>query len=168
MEYDLSNQNCTEEAYSKYIKGSAEAVALMCLKVFTYNKKNQYNQMEPYAEFLGSAFQKINFLRDMREDYHTLNRVYFPNLDITEFDNTKKKIIEEDIAKDFANGLIGIKLLDKDARKGVYLAYKYYISLFRKIQKMDAKNILQKRIRISNIKKIMILIVAQIELKLGL
>ena len=166
MEYDLNNQNCTEESYSKYIKGSAEAVALMCLKVFTYNKKNQYNQMEPYAEFLGSAFQKINFLRDMREDYHTLNRVYFPNLDITEFDNTKKKIIEEDIAKDFANGLIGIKLLDKDARKGVYLAYKYYMSLFLKIQNMDAQEILVKRIRISNVKKIMIWMYSQIEIKI--
>ena len=132
------------------------------------NKKHQYKQMEKYAEFLGSAFQKINFLRDMCEDYHTLNRVYFPDLDIKEFDNTKKKIIEEDIAKDFANGLIGIKLLDKDAKKGVYLAYKYYIALFNKIQKTDANKILQKRIRVSNFKKILILITAQLELKLGL
>tara|TARA_B000000437_G_scaffold146871_1_gene107159 strand:- start:1083 stop:1925 length:843 start_codon:yes stop_codon:yes gene_type:complete len=168
MEYDLNNKNCTQESYSKYIKGSAEAVALMCLKVFTYNKKHQYKQMEKYAEFLGSAFQKINFLRDMCEDYHSLNRVYFPDLDIKEFDNTKKKIIEEDISKDFANGLIGIKLLDKDAKKGVYLAYKYYIALFHKIQKTDANKILQKRIRISNFKKILILIKAQLELKLGL
>jgi 15-cis-phytoene synthase len=166
MEYDLNNKNCTDKAYKRYIQGSAEAVGLMCLQIFTNNKKGQYQQLKPYAESLGSAFQKINFLRDMNEDFNTLNRVYFPNLDITTFSNTEKKIIEDDIAKDFANGLIGIKLLDKDAKKGVYLAYKYYMSLFHKIQKEDAENILKERIRISNIKKIMILISSQIELKL--
>lgn len=166
MEYDLNNKNCTDKAYKRYIQGSAEAVGLMCLQIFTNNKKGQYQQLKPYAESLGSAFQKINFLRDMNEDFNTLNRVYFPNLDITTFSNTEKKIIEDDIAKDFGNGLIGIKLLDKDAKKGVYLAYKYYMSLFHKIQKEDAENILKERIRISNIKKIMILISSQIELKL--
>ena len=166
MEYDLNNKNCTDKAYKRYIQGSAEAVGLMCLQIFTNNKKGQYQQLKPYAESLGSAFQKINFLRDMNEDFNTLNRVYFPNLDITTFSNTEKKIIEDDIAKDFANGLIGIKLLDKDAKKGVYLAYKYYMSLFHKIQKEEAENILKERIRISNIKKIMILISSQIELKL--
>ena len=166
MEYDLNNKNCTDKAYKRYIQGSAEAVGLMCLQIFTNNEKGQYQQLKPYAESLGSAFQKINFLRDMNEDFNTLNRVYFPNLDITTFSNTEKKIIEDDIAKDFANGLIGIKLLDKDAKKGVYLAYKYYMSLFHKIQKEEAENILKERIRISNIKKIMILISSQIELKL--
>jgi 15-cis-phytoene synthase len=166
MEYDLNNKNCTDKAYKRYIQGSAEAVGLMCLQILTKKKKGQYQQLKPYAESLGSAFQKINFLRDMNEDFNTLNRVYFPNLDITTFSNTEKKIIEDDIAKDFANGLIGIKLLDKDAKKGVYLAYKYYMSLFHKIQKEDAENILKERIRISNIKKIMILISSQIELKL--
>ena len=166
MEYDLNNKNCTDKAYKRYIQGSAEAVGLMCLQIFTNNKKGQYQQLKPYAESLGSAFQKINFLRDMNEDFNTINRVYFPNLDITTFSNTEKKIIEDDIAKDFANGLIGIKLLDKDAKKGVYLAYKYYMSIFHKIQKEDAENILKERIRISNIKKIMILISSQIELKL--
>ena len=166
MEYDLSNQNCNEQAYKKYIQGSAEAVGLMCLQIFTNNKKGQYQEFKPFAESLGSAFQKINFLRDMNEDYNTLNRVYFPSLDIKKFSNTEKKVIENDIAKDFAKGLIGIKLLDKDSRKGVYLAYKYYMSLFRKIQKTDAQNILRGRIRISNIKKMMILISSQIELKI--
>ena len=166
MEYDLSNQNCNEQAYKKYIQGSAEAVGLMCLQIFTNNKKGQYQEFKPFAESLGSAFQKINFLRDMKEDYNTLNRVYFPSLDIKKFSNTEKKVIENDIAKDFAKGLIGIKLLDKDSRKGVYLAYKYYMSLFRKIQKTDAKDILRGRIRISNIKKMMILISSQIELKI--
>jgi phytoene/squalene synthetase len=92
--------------------------------------------------------------------------VYFPNIDIKEFSNTDKKIIEDDIAKDFRNGLKGIKMLDKNAQKGVYLAYKYYISLFRKIEKMDAQDILEKRIRISNLRKIMILITSQITLKI--
>ena len=157
-EYDLSNKSCTEKTYKKYIQGSAEAVGLMCLQIFTSNKRGQYQKLKPYAESLGSAFQKINFLRDLNDDYNFLNRVYFPNLDINKFTNTEKKIIEDDIAKDFANGLIGIKLLDKDARKGVYLAYKYYIKLFDKIKKADAKNLLKKRIRISNVKKIILLI----------
>ena len=166
MEYDLTNQNCSEKDYKKYIQGSAEAVGLMCLQIFTYNKKGEYSKLKTYAESLGSAFQKINFLRDMHEDYNILNRVYFPNLDIINFSNHEKKIIEDDIAKDFTDGLIGIKMLDKDAQKGVYLAYKYYMSLFLKIQKLDAQNILEKRIRISNMKKITILIFSQIELKI--
>lgn len=166
MEYDLSRKTCTEKTYKKYIEGSAEAVGLMCLQVFTKNKTGQYQQLKPYAESLGSAFQKINFLRDINEDYNTLNRVYFPNLNITTFSNTEKKIIEDDIAKDFAHGLIGIRLLDKDVRKGVYLAYKYYMSLFHKIKNMHAQEILEKRIRISNAKKMMIWICSQIELKI--
>ena len=166
MAYDLSNQDCNQKSYKKYIKGSAEAVGLMCLQIFTYDKKGEYEKLKTYAESLGSAFQKINFLRDMKEDYSNLNRVYFPNLDITKFDNKKKKIIEADIAKDFNNGLIGINLLDKNARKGVYLAYKYYMNLFKKIQKTDAKNILETRIRVSNLKKALILISSQIELNL--
>ena len=166
MAYDLSNQDCNQKSYKKYIKGSAEAVGLMCLQIFTYNKKGEYEKLKTYAESLGSAFQKINFLRDMKEDYSNLNRVYFPNLDITKFDNKKKKIIEADIAKDFNNGLIGINLLDKNARKGVYLAYKYYMNLFKKIQKTDAKNILETRIRVSNLKKAIIKISSQIELNL--
>ena len=166
MEYDLTNKNCSEHAYKKYIQGSAEAVGLMCLQVFTHNKKGEYSKLKTYAESLGSAFQKINFLRDMHEDYNTLNRVYFPNLDITNFSNQEKKIIEDDIAKDFRDGLTGIKLLEKEAQKGVYLAYKYYMTLFLKIQKIEAQTILEKRIRISNMKKILILISSQIELKI--
>ena len=166
MEYDLTNQNCNEKSYEKYIQGSAEAVGLMCLQIFTHNKKGEYQKLKQYAQSLGSAFQKINFLRDMYEDYNGLNRVYFPDLDIKTFSNTEKKIIEGDISRDFSNGLIGIKMLDKDARKGVYLAYKYYTSLFRKIEKMDAQDILEKRIRISNLRKIMILITSQITLKI--
>ncbi len=138
----------------------------MCLQIFTHKKQGEYQKLMKYAESLGSAFQKINFLRDMNEDYNGLKRVYFPNIDIKEFSNTDKKIIEDDIEKDFTNGLKGIRMLDKDAKKGVYLAYKYYMSLFRKIEKMDAQDILEKRIRISNLRKIMILITSQITLKI--
>ncbi len=166
MEYDLTNKNCDDKSYKKYIQGSAEAVGLMCLKIFTYKKEGEYQKLKEYAESLGSAFQKINFLRDMNEDYNALNRVYFPNLHITSFNNSEKKKIEADITQDFAYGLIGIKMLDKNAKKGVYLAYKYYMCLFRKIQKIDAKKILKKRIRVSNIKKIIILISSQIEIKI--
>lgn len=164
MEYDLNNQNCDDKTYKKYIKGSAEAVGLMCLHIFSNKNNGQYKKLKKYAESLGSAFQKINFLRDLNEDYNSLNRVYFPKLNIAEFSNDQKKVIEDDIAKDFANGLIGIKLLDTEARKGVYLAYQYYMSLFNKIKKEDASNILKTRIRVSNIKKIMILITSLIKL----
>ena len=162
MEYDLSHKTCNEESYKKYIQGSAEAVGLMCLNIFTYNTKGQYSKLKPYAESLGSAFQKINFLRDLNEDFHSLNRVYFPNLNIKKFDNKVKKTIENDIEKDFKHALIGIKQLKKDARQGVYLAYQYYINLFVKIKKTDAKDILNTRIRVSNLRKIIILITSQI------
>jgi phytoene/squalene synthetase len=165
MEYDLNSQSCDDETYKRYIKGSAESVGLMCLQIFTNNNKGQYQQLKPYAESLGSAFQKINFLRDINEDYNSLNRVYFPDLDIENFNNIEKKKIEEDIEKDFADGLKGIKLLDIGSKKGVFLAYKYYMSLFHKIQQMDAQKILLQRIRISNIKKVMILILSQIQIK---
>ena len=167
MEYDLENTKCDEKDYKKYIKGSAESVGLMCLKIFTHKHHGKYTQLKPYAESLGSAFQKINFLRDMREDYHGLDRVYFPNLDISNFTNNNKKIIEEDIAKDFSQALIGIKLLDKDARKGVFLAYQYYMALFKKVKNLSANDVLKKRIRISNLRKFMILISSQIQLKIS-
>ena len=136
----------------------------MCLQIFTNNKQGLYKELKPYAEALGSAFQKINFLRDMKDDYRILNRVYFPDLDMGKFSNSEKKRIEEDIAKDFKTGLIGVNLLDKDAKKGVYLAYRYYMSLFRKIQQTDAQKILEERVRISNLKKILILITSQMKL----
>ena len=138
----------------------------MCLQVFENNNQGQYEKLKPYAKSLGSAFQKINFLRDLNEDYKTLNRIYFPNLNINDFNNEEKKKIEKDIEKDFTNGLIGIKLLEKEARKGVYLAYKYYTTLFQKIKNKDANSIIKNRIRISNIRKIIILISTQFSFKL--
>ena len=132
MEYDLSNNTCDNESYKTYIQGSAAAVGLMCLQVFNKNNTISYHKLKPYAESLGCAFQKINFLRDINMDYKNLNRVYFPNINISKFDNKEKKKIEDDIEKDFHEALKGIKLLNNEAKKGVYLAYKYYIVLFNK------------------------------------
>ena len=161
MEYDLDNKNCSNESYKTYIQGSAEAVGLMCLHVFCFKSSYKYEDLKPYAESLGSAFQKINFLRDLKDDYNLLNRVYFPDLDIENFTNEDKLKIESDIKDEFDHALKGILLLNKDARKGVFLAYRYYVELFKKIQKLDAQIILKQRVRISNFKKILILISSQ-------
>ena len=166
MEYDLDHTKCTNDSYKQYIRGSAEAVGLMCLYVFTTNRTTKYKDLKPYAESLGSAFQKINFLRDLSDDYNHLHRVYFPNLDISKFDNVQKKSIEEDIEKEFIHALAGIKLLDKKSQKGVYLAFRYYVCLFNKIKNLDASYILKNRVRISNFNKIMILIFSQFSFKL--
>ena len=168
MEYDLSNNTCDNESYKTYIQGSAAAVGLMCLQVFNKNNTISYHKLKPYAESLGCAFQKINFLRDINMDYKNLNRVYFPNINISKFDNKEKKKIEDDIEKDFHEALKGIKLLNNEAKKGVYLAYKYYIVLFNKIKNLDAQELFKHRIRISNFRKILITISSFIRIKLGL
>ena len=165
MEYDLNHIKCNTKSYKKYIQGSAEAVGLMCLQIFSKNNLTQYEDLKPYAISLGAAFQKINFLRDLSDDYNLLNRVYFPNLDITKFNNEDKKIIEKDIDVDFKHALIGINLLNKEAKKGVFLAYKYYTELFIKIKKEDASKLIKKRIRISNLRKILILLSSLIKIK---
>lgn len=158
MEYDIDHKKCDTSSYKKYIEGSAEAVGLMCLRVFVNGDSQEYLKLKPYAISLGAAFQKINFLRDLREDYDILDRQYFPDFKIKNFDNEKKKIIEQEIELDFNKSLDGIKMLKKDVRRGVYLAYLYYTSLFKKIKKLDSNQILEKRIRISNTKKILLLI----------
>jgi phytoene/squalene synthetase len=166
MEYDLNHKKCSNDSYKQYIRGSAEAVGLMCLHVFTANTNGKYKDLKPFAESLGSAFQKINFLRDLSDDYNHLHRVYFPNLDISKFDNVQKKSIEKDIEKEFIHALAGIKLLDKKAQKGVYLAFRYYVNLFNKIKNLDASYILKNRVRISNFNKMMILMFSQLSFKL--
>ena len=162
MEYDLNNNKCSEKTYKKYIAGSAEAVGLMCLQIFSQKGSIRYEDLEKYARSLGAAFQKINFLRDLKDDYKNLNRIYFPDLDINNLTEKDKKLIEDDIKKDFEHAIIGIKLLNKEAKKGVFLAYKYYICLFKKIQNTSPEKILKKRIRVSNLRKIFILIYSQI------
>ena len=150
MEMDLLKSEYKQLEYEEYINGSAEVVGLMCLKVFCYGNQEEYDRLEYSAMRLGSAFQKINFLRDMKEDTATLGRIYFPNVDLDEFDWEKKLEIEADIEKDFQDGLAGIKELPASSKFGVYVAFIYYYSLFKKIQNTPASEILERRIRISN------------------
>lgn len=153
MEMDLQQIEYDSDLYKTYILGSAEVVGLMCLQVFTDGNKDKYAELKPYAMKLGSAFQKINFLRDLKEDYHILGRTYFPNVDISGFDNKIKYAIEKEIEEEFDEALIGIKKLPASSIFGVYLAYKYYLSLFKKIKKKSSKEILNGRIRIANSEK---------------
>jgi len=134
MEMDLYDIEYDEATLKQYIYGSAEVVGLMCLKVFCKGNSHLYNSLEPYAISLGSAFQKINFLRDMKSDYEERGRVYFPNVDLENFTQEDKNRIEADIQKEFDHALIGIQKLPQGAKLGVYTAYRYYISLFYKIK----------------------------------
>lgn len=168
MKYDIENKEHDEKSYKEYIKGSAEAVGLMCLRVFCNNKNDLFNSLKNYAIKLGSVFQKVNFLRDISSDYNQLQRVYFPNLKISDFNDQEKKIIEDDIEEEFQTSLIGIRKLPKSSKKGVFLAYTYYYSLFKKIQKIPSDRILKERVRIPNLKKILILIKIEIMNKLNL
>lgn len=150
MEMDLSDREYTQAEFEKYILGSAEVVGLMCLKVFTLGDHKLYEKLKPNAMKLGSAFQKINFLRDIQEDYNSLGRNYFPNVDISRMTEEDKKTIENDIEKDFIEGFDGILGLPKKARFGVYLAYRYYYGLFKKIKSLPPTKIMKERIRIPN------------------
>lgn len=156
MEMDLDKSNYNQAGYEEYILGSAEVVGLMCLKIFVEGDEKEYQRLKHDAMKLGSAFQKINFLRDLKADVHTLGRAYFPGFDATKFNAETKKEIEADIQKDFDAGLRGIKQLPRKARLGVYLAYIYYISLFKKIKNTPPEQVMNKRIRISDFKKYML------------
>jgi len=153
MEMDLHQIEYNSELYQEYIFGSAEVVGLMCLQVFTDGNKEKYEALKPYAMKLGSAFQKINFLRDLKDDYQLLGRTYFPNIDMNVFDNSVKLQIEKEIEAEFKYALIGIRKLPPSSRFGVYLAYKYYLSLFHKIKRKSSNDILSKRIRVPNSQK---------------
>ncbi|HTC00174.1 MAG TPA: phytoene/squalene synthase family protein [Ferruginibacter sp.] len=157
MEMDLSNTSYNSKAYNEYIYGSAEVVGLMCLYVFCEGDEQKYIQLKPFAQSLGAAFQKVNFLRDVQSDYRQLNRTYFPGVDFKNFTTVMKDKIEEDITQDFLKAFEGIKQLPIKARFGVYVAYKYYTSLFRKIKKVNSAYILEQRIRIPNYGKAFIL-----------
>ena len=168
MKMDLEvNKIYDQKEYEKYILGSAEVVGLMCLKVFVEGDENLYKKLYPYAKSLGSAFQKINFLRDIRADYKDLGRTYFPNIDLNNFTINQKKEIESDIKKDFDKGYLGIKMLPEGSKLGVYVAFLYYLNLFKKIKSLNYKVILEKRIRISNSKKIILMIQAFLLNKFG-
>ena len=154
MEMDLQQLNYNSDLYKEYILGSAEVVGLMCLHVFVEGNKEAFNKLKPYAMKLGSAFQKVNFLRDLKEDYQALGRSYFPNIQMNIFSNEIKREIEHEIEAEFDEALKGIKKLPIQSKFGVYLAYKYYRSLFKKIKNTPAEKIMQQRIRIPNTEKL--------------
>ena len=157
MEMDLGDVEYTRDAYNRYILGSAEVVGLMCLKVFCRGDEAQYRSLEASAMSLGAAFQKINFLRDLKADFQSLGRSYFPNADLTQFDQATKEEIEREIDRDFQHGLEGIKQLPKGSRFGVLVAFVYYYNLFKKIKNLPAERIMNERVRIPNRKKMELL-----------
>ncbi len=154
MEMDLDKTTYDQAKYEDYIVGSAEVVGLMCLRVFTKGDENFYQKLKPSAMSLGAAFQKVNFLRDVKEDYEELGRTYFPQVDMGSFTMEDKRRVEADIKKDFEHALEGIKLLPPNARKGVYLAYVYYMRLFKKIESVPASKILSERVRVPTSQKL--------------
>jgi phytoene/squalene synthetase len=158
MELDLYKSQYNQQGYQEYIYGSAEVVGLMCLRVFCEGNEQQYQDLKPAAKSLGSAFQKVNFLRDMKSDFDERGRVYFPQVDFNNFDDKAKKNVEKDIEKDFNDAYQGIMKLPKGAKKGVYLAYIYYKKLFDKIKKLSPQVILNERIRIPDARKITLLL----------
>jgi phytoene/squalene synthetase len=168
MEMDLNKQTYDEAKYELYILGSAEVVGLMCLKIFVNGSEAEYQRLKPAAMKLGSAFQKINFLRDLNDDFNELGRTYFPGINLKDFDCDIKKEIEENIELDFKMGFEGIKQLPKNARFGVYMAYIYYYKLFNKIKATPAKIILQERVRIPNNKKYRLFITSYVKHNLNL
>lgn len=167
MEMDLQQINYNSALYNEYIYGSAEVVGLMCLQVFTEGNKEQYEALKPFAMKLGSAFQKINFVRDLKDDYQILGRTYFPDIDMKVFDDWVKSQIEMEIEQEFKEALVGIKMLPVSSRFGVYLAYKYYLSLFYKIKRKSSKEILNARVRIPNGQKIFVALKSYVRYKVA-
>lgn len=168
MEMDLHRQWYDTAGYDEYIYGSAEVVGLMCLYIFCDGNQAMYAKLKSSAQALGAAFQKVNFLRDVKADFDGLNRVYFPGVDFMNFTPRMKKEIEEEIAADFARALPGILQLPLKARFGVYVAYKYYLSLFDRIRKVAPARIMKERVRIPNYRKAMILMRAGVKNQLNL
>ena len=153
MEWDLKRADYDRMGFEQYIVGSAEVVGLMCLKVFVNGDQQEYERLQPFAERLVAAFQKINFLRDLKADYEEMGRSYFPNLDMSRFDEKTKQVIEEEIDADFKEAYKGIIELPRSSRLGVYIAYIYYLRLFQKIRSVPSERIMEERIRIPNSRK---------------
>ena len=168
MELDLGKHTYDRAGYETYIYGSAEVVGLMCLYIFCEGNQAQYDALKPAAKSLGSAFQKVNFLRDVKADFEGLDRMYFPDCDFANFTHADKLAIEQDIQKDFDEAYAGILHLPIKARFGVYVAYKYYLSLFKKIQRLEPAHILESRVRIPDYGKAFILAKAGIRSQLNI
>ncbi|MCH1544796.1 MAG: phytoene/squalene synthase family protein [Bacteroidia bacterium] len=166
MEEDLHTNTHNQKSYDEYIYGSAEVVGLMCLKIFCKGDQNQYDSLLPYARSLGAAFQKVNFLRDIKSDIEERGRLYFPNIDFNNFSDADKLHIIEDVKKDFEHAYIGILKLPIGSRLGVYTAYIYYLKLLQKIERTTASEIMNQRIRIPNSQKIVLLAQSYVREKL--
>ena len=159
MKWDLNKKKYnSQKEFNEYIYGSADVVGLMCLKVFVNGNPKKYKELVPNAMALGSAFQKVNFLRDLKDDYENLNRSYFPNVDFANFSEESKKNIINEIKKDFELALKGIKKLPNSSKLGVYTAYKYYLKLLEKLEKTPSLKIKSTRIRITNYQKVNLLL----------
>ncbi|MEP4533796.1 MAG: phytoene/squalene synthase family protein [Cyclobacteriaceae bacterium] len=168
MEMDLDKDSYNSDGYQQYIYGSAEVIGLMCLKVFCEGNDNLYQTLKSTAKSLGAAFQKVNFLRDIKSDFKDRGRVYFPGVDFNSFGDDEKAKIEQDIEQDFKHALTGIKQLPKGCRSGVYLAYIYYTRLFKKIKSLSSKKITNQRVRIPDPLKFLLLSKTMILNKLNL
>jgi phytoene/squalene synthetase len=168
MEMDLAAKHYDNSQFKEYVLGSAEVVGLMCLRVFCNGSGEQYNKLKPYAMSLGSAFQKINFLRDLNMDYTVLKRRYFPNVDPDHFDNDTKHVIISDIQHDLKHAYQGIRLLPRYSRFGVYLSYIYYKKLLKKISTVPTSRLLAQRVRISNSHKYALLLNSMVRYKLNI
>jgi len=169
MKMDLKKvKYSTEKEYKDYIYGSADVVGLMCLKVFVRGDKETYNRLKPSAMSLGSAFQKVNFLRDLNADYSLLNRTYFPNLDFNEFDDDAKMLIMNEIEEDFRKALKGIYELPNNSKFGVYAAYKYYKRLLKKLKKTSYLKIKNQRVRVPNYQKVDVLARSYVRYRLNI
>jgi len=168
MEMDLTKKTYSEREIRDYIYGSAEVVGLMCLKVFYKGRPNEFDKLTYPARKLGEAFQKINFLRDIRSDYLDNGRCYFPGIDFDNFTVEQKRKIENNISDDFTEASAGISKLNSDVRLGIFLAYNYYVQLLKKICKTSPQQLLNQRYRVSNLIKVFILIKSWVYFKLGM
>ena len=169
MKLDLDKSKyLTKKEFDQYVYGSADVVGLMCLKVFVKGNNQEYNNLKPYAMSLGSAFQKVYFLRDLKADHDGLNRSYFPNLNIEQFDEESKQIILSEIDKDFSHALKGIFKLPSSAKFGVYTAYKYYLKLLNKLRKTPPLKIKSSRIRVPNYQKVNVLARSYVRYRLNI
>ena len=168
MEMDLNLNAYEDNLYQKYIYGSAEVVGLMCLRVFVNGDENMYKHLYASARSLGSAFQKINFLRDIKSDFDERGRVYFPGVDFRSFSLGDKLQIESDIKKDFDDALLGITQLPQGVRFGVYLAYKYYTKLFQKIKSASPTKVKEERIRVKDSRKVVLIFSSAFRLRFNL
>ena len=167
MDLEKKEYNSVEE-YKKYIYGSADVVGLMCLKVFVKGSDTLYSDLSDYAISLGSAFQKVNFLRDLKDDSNILKRVYFPNVNMDDFNEESKKEIINEIELDFKNAIKGIARLPKNSRFAVYIAYRYYNKLLKKLKRTSSENIVKKRVRIHNFQKFTVIARSYVKYQLNL